>query len=97
MPQTLPATGTEEDQIDLPRLLLICQLMTLYAISPCEPIATSINRYLILSLNSSEANSLGKWQNTLQQLLNQWETISNQHTVELLTAENLEINKVIAH
>ncbi len=98
MSQTQSATVAKEDLVDLPKLLpIICQLMTLYAMRLCEPIATNINRYLKLALNSSEVNSVGEWQNTLQQLLSQWEVISKRHNEEMLTAVNMEMKEVIAH
>lgn len=60
-------------------ITVICHLMTLYALRPCEPLATNINRHIKVVLNSSASDSLGEWKGTFEQLHTQWESIAKQH------------------
>lgn len=64
---------------------------------PSELIATHINQYLELTLHSFEINSLGEWQNTLQRLLAQWESISRQYEQAPQIAVKMKINKKMPH
>ncbi len=90
----LTTSVAETEVIDLLKLVTtICQLMTLYTLRPCEQLATNINRYLKLTLNSSQNKSSSEWQNLFQDLLSQWESISKQHAQDQLAAIKMELNK----
>jgi hypothetical protein len=44
----------EKEIVDFPTIItVICHLITLYALRPCEPIATNINRHIKVVLESS--------------------------------------------
>jgi len=71
---------TEKEIVDFSTVItVICHLMTLYALRPCEPLATNINRHIKVVLNSSASDLLGEWKGTFEQLFTQWESIAKQH------------------
>ncbi len=77
---------TEKEIVDFPTLItVICHLMTLYALRPCEPLASNINRHIKVVLNSSASDSLGEWKSSFEQLLSQWESIAKRHTNSVVT------------
>lgn len=68
------------EPVDFPTIItVICHLMTLYALNPCEPLAANINRHIRVILNSSARDSLGEWTSTFRQILSMWELIAEQH------------------
>ncbi len=47
MNKILQLDETKNDPVDiLTNITVICHLMTLYALHPCEPLATNINRHI---------------------------------------------------
>ncbi len=67
-------------QTDFSTLItVICHLMTLYAIHPCENLASNINCHLQLLLRQHGSEALLEWQATFQQLHCQWENIERQY------------------
>lgn len=68
---------TENETVDLPTIMtVICHLMTLYALHPCEPLASNINRHIKVVLNS---DYLGEWKVVFRQINSQWERLAHQH------------------
>lgn len=77
---------TEKEIVDFPTVItIICHLMTLYALRPCEPLAANINRHIKVVLNSSASDSLGEWKGTFEQLLSQWESIAKGHVQQVVS------------
>lgn len=71
---------TENEVVDFPTLITVtCHLMTLYALKPCEPLASNINRHIKVILNSSAGDLLGEWKGSFRQILIQWELIATRH------------------
>ncbi len=67
---------------DLPTLVtVICHLMTLYAMRPCEHIAANIDRHLFALLTAPAAEALGSWRGTFEKLQIQWRTIARRHAL----------------
>jgi len=80
MNQLSPPGLSTKESVDFASLITVtCHLMTLYALKPCEPLATNINRHIKAILNSSASDSLGEWTSTFTQLLPMWELIAEQH------------------
>lgn len=76
----------EKETVDFPTVItVICHLMTLYALQPCEPLASNINRHIKVILNSSASDSLGEWKGAFEQLLSQWESIAKRHVQHVAT------------
>jgi hypothetical protein len=72
----------EKEIVDFPGIItIICHLMTLYALQPCEPLAANINRHIKVVLNSSASDSLGEWKGTFRQIHMQWGMIAEQHRI----------------
>jgi hypothetical protein len=72
----------DKEIVDFPCIVtIICHLMTLYALKPCEPLAANINRHMKVVLNSSAIDSLGEWEGTFRQIHMQWELIAEQHQI----------------
>ncbi len=66
-------------------ITIICHVMALYTIRPCEPLAININRHIKVVLNSTASDSLGEWKGTFEQLLRQWEIIAKRHVNKAAT------------
>ncbi len=88
-----------EQALDLPTLVtILCHLMTCYALRPCEPLATNINRHMKVLLNSPNAlEALGEWCSTFQQLHLQWVAIADRHTLQFQQQAMAEAKKNEAH
>jgi hypothetical protein len=72
----------ENETVDFPAIITVtCHLMTLYALQPCEPLATNINRHFKVILNSSASDSLGEWKGVFRQIHAQWGLIAEQHQI----------------
>ncbi len=98
MKQSTTPLGTEKEIVDLPTIVtILCHLMTLYALRPCEPLATNINRHIMVLLKSSAADSLGEWKGTFQQLLIQWENIAKRHVQHQVDVVNDEAQHIVSH
>ncbi len=73
-------TETEKFAANLPTLIsIICNLMTCYAMHPCEEVAKKINRHMSALLESSALMDLGVWRPTFIQLQLQWDTIMQRY------------------
>ncbi|MCF6204752.1 MAG: hypothetical protein L3J59_13970 [Methylococcaceae bacterium] len=99
MKQEKNTSMIEKETLDFPTTVtIICHLMTLYAIKPCEPLATNINRHLAVLLESPAADSLGKWKDTFAQLLVQWKHLAKQHAKHATIKEQTnETHQVVSH
>lgn len=65
----------EKETVDFPTTItitIISHLMTLYALKPCEPLATRICRHIKVMLNSPATDSLGQWKERYRQILAHW-------------------------
>jgi len=94
MNKILQLDETKNDPVDiLTNITVICHLMTLYALHPCEPLATNINRHIKFILNSSVSESLGEWKGVFKQILSQWEQIADQHKYSV----KIKKPQIIAH
>ncbi len=60
-------------------ITVICHLMALYALKPCEPLVTNINRHIKVILNASASESLREWAGDFKQILSMWELITKNH------------------
>ena len=71
---------SERNAPDLSTLVtVLCHLMTCYAMRPCGPLASNIERHMKVLLNSRAGNDLGDWITTFEQLRTQWHAISERH------------------
>lgn len=90
MNQIQPLNVQENEIVDFPTIItVICHLMTLYALHPCEPLASNINRHIKVVLNSNAADSLGEWKGTFRQIHSQWELITHQHLQSAKTKQHI--------
>ncbi|MCK5728526.1 MAG: hypothetical protein KAH08_04830 [Methylococcales bacterium] len=71
---------TKKLAANLPTLIsIICNLMTCYAMHPCEEVAKKINRHMNALLESSSMMELGEWRPIFIQLQIQWDTIMQRY------------------
>ncbi|MCK5872192.1 MAG: hypothetical protein KAG26_05155 [Methylococcales bacterium] len=78
----MKASSNETKKItaNLPILIsIICNLMTCYAMHPCEEVAKKINHHMNALLTSSALMDLGIWRPTFIQLQIQWDTIRQRY------------------
>ncbi|MCK4493700.1 MAG: hypothetical protein KAU26_06565 [Methylococcales bacterium] len=78
----MKASSNETKQLtaNLPTLIsMICNLMTCYALYPCEDVAKKINYHMNALLQSSALMDLGVWRPTFIQLQIQWDTIMQRY------------------
>lgn len=60
----------ENKIVNFPTIItVICHLMTLYALNPCEPLASNINRHIKVIFSSNASNSLGSGKEFLNRLI----------------------------
>ncbi len=98
MKQTNDTIITEKEIVDFPTIVtILCHLMTLYAIKPCEPLATNINRHIAVLLKSPAADSLGEWKDTFSQLRVQWKYLAKQHAKHTIEEQRNETHQVVSH
>jgi len=87
----------ENEAVDFTTFVgILCHLMTLYALRPCEPLATNIHHHFKVLLNSSASDPLGEWIGTFHQLQITWESLAVQHQRDNQQA-NSETQQVISH
>lgn len=98
MKQENDASMIEKEIVDFPTTVtILCHLMTLYAMKPCEPLATNINRHIAVLLKSPAADSLGEWKDTFGQLLVQWKYLAKQHAKHTIEEQRNETHQVVSH
>jgi hypothetical protein len=97
MNQTTQVCTDENEIVDFTTFAgILCHLMTLYALRPCEPLAANIHHHFKVLLNSSASDPLGEWVGTFHQLLVTWESIAEQHQRDNQQI-NIESQPVISH
>lgn len=85
---------TEQEAVDFPSTVMaICHLMTLYALHPCESLASNINRHIRFILNSAASDTSGEYKVAFRQILSLWELIADQHQAAPINQQVISMHK----